>query len=535
MADDTKTAVATGKPANLVPVVDDSSFANLLDTAKFDHMWRVANTFANSTLVPKDFQQKPSDCFIAVQMAVRLQVDPFMFMQNVYMAPGNKPAFYGQFAIALANSRGPFKGPIMFDEIGTKGQDSHGVTAWAIHKTTGERCEITVTIATAKAEGWYTRNTKWKTIPEMMLRYRAGAWLARLYAPEALMGLPTVEEVEDMKDITPGAPEPPKPPQPPRPTRKPAAAATVVEGTATVVDPAPEPAGEQAQASAADPEPEKPRGFEVINAWGEQVFVGDLGMAAETLFSELARCNSPEEVQMLTENCAFLIHNMPKQMHSAWLEAARLRVEQLTPKPAEPEMPTVVQDPAVPDEVVEFRVIMLDGYTFTTDTQAEAMEKLIGELEKAASEQAIDTLIAKNKALLAVMPDAMMEAWGKTVDAAMKRLAPPQKPKADPKPKAEDKPKAAADQAPAGKRTYSNPDELKVPMVYVEGSRDRNWNAWFAACAALLQGLDEVTARTIEDFKFANRYTISDLGVANQAHHGQFMAKLPTYITRNAA
>lgn len=184
-----------GKAAQLI-VQDGGSFANLLDTAKFEHMWRVAQVFSISGMVPKFYDKKPEACFVALQMAVRLDVDPMMFMQNTYMSPDGKPALYGQLAIALVNARGPFRGPIQFELSGAG--DTRRCTAWQISKSTGERCEVTVDVAMAKAEGWYGRNPKWRTITDMMLRYRAGAWLGRVYAPECLMGMQTAEEVEDV-------------------------------------------------------------------------------------------------------------------------------------------------------------------------------------------------------------------------------------------------------------------------------------------------------------------------------------------------
>ena len=50
----------------------------------------------------------------------------------------------------------------------------------------------------AKDEGWYGKNgSKWKTMPELMLQYRAAAFFQRVYAPEISMGLITREEFDD--------------------------------------------------------------------------------------------------------------------------------------------------------------------------------------------------------------------------------------------------------------------------------------------------------------------------------------------------
>ena len=58
----------------------------------------------------------------------------------------------------------------------------------------------------AKAEGWLTKTgSKWQTMPELMLKYRAAAFFGRLYAPEVLMGMQTAEEVIDITPIQPAS------------------------------------------------------------------------------------------------------------------------------------------------------------------------------------------------------------------------------------------------------------------------------------------------------------------------------------------
>ena len=51
----------------------------------------------------------------------------------------------------------------------------------------------------AKKEGWFDKpGSKWKTMPNQMLRYRAAAFWQRVYCPEISMGLMTSEEAEDI-------------------------------------------------------------------------------------------------------------------------------------------------------------------------------------------------------------------------------------------------------------------------------------------------------------------------------------------------
>ena len=59
-------------------------------------------------------------------------------------------------------------------------------------------------MAMANAEGWVSKaGSKWKTMPELMMRYRAAAFFGRLYAPEITMGMHSVEEVVDIQHEEP--------------------------------------------------------------------------------------------------------------------------------------------------------------------------------------------------------------------------------------------------------------------------------------------------------------------------------------------
>lgn len=184
-----------GKAATTI-VKDQSEFSNLLDTSRFDHLWRVAIVFSRSAFVPAHFQGQPENCFVALQMAFRLRVDPLMLMQGIYLVKG-KPGMEAKVAIALVNSRGPFTGPIQYAYKGAEGSDDRRCTAYATYKVTGEKCEATVTLVQAKAKGWYQSNENWRTLTDLMLAYRSATFLARLYAPETLMGMQTVDEVEE--------------------------------------------------------------------------------------------------------------------------------------------------------------------------------------------------------------------------------------------------------------------------------------------------------------------------------------------------
>lgn len=165
------------------------------DKQAFAQMWRAATLLADTSLVPAAYQKKPQDCFVAVEMAVRMNTSPLYVMQNLYVVKG-KPSWAGQACIAMINACGKFRN-VRLVYTGEKGTDGRGCYLAALRLSDGQEIHGTeITMAMAKAEGW-TSNTKWKNMPEQMLGYRAASFFARLHCPEALMGLQTYEEVID--------------------------------------------------------------------------------------------------------------------------------------------------------------------------------------------------------------------------------------------------------------------------------------------------------------------------------------------------
>lgn len=178
--------------------------AGFFDLQSFELMQRVAKGFASSSLVPKDYQGNVANCMIALNLAQRIHGDPLMVMQSLIVVHG-RPTWSAQFMIATANMCGRFSA-LRFEFFGAKDTDAWGCRAWAIEKSTGEKLVgADISIGLAKAESWYSRNgSKWKTMPQQMLMYRAGSWWVRAYAPELSMGLMSADEAGDVFSATPG-------------------------------------------------------------------------------------------------------------------------------------------------------------------------------------------------------------------------------------------------------------------------------------------------------------------------------------------
>lgn len=172
------------------------------DLQGFELMQRVAKALAASTLVPQQFQNNLPNCLVALEMAQRLGASPLMICQNLFVVHG-RPGWSAKFLVASFNQCGRFSA-IRFEWSGTRDTDSWSCKAWATEKSTGEKITgPSISIGLAKKEGWYEKNgSKWKTIPELMLMYRAAAWMVNTHAPEISMGLNTAEELNDVFDAT---------------------------------------------------------------------------------------------------------------------------------------------------------------------------------------------------------------------------------------------------------------------------------------------------------------------------------------------
>lgn len=175
----------------------------LTDSQGFELAQRAAKLLAASSLVPQQYQGNLPNCVIALNMASRVGADPLMVMQNLVIVHG-KPTWSAQFLIATVNTCGRFSA-LRYEFFGAPNSDEWGCRAWAVEKATGEKLIGTdVTLAIAKQEGWFSKNgSKWKSIPQQMLMYRAASWWTRAYAPELSMGLSTADEAADIIDIEP--------------------------------------------------------------------------------------------------------------------------------------------------------------------------------------------------------------------------------------------------------------------------------------------------------------------------------------------
>ncbi len=189
---------------NAVPVGTVASSGKLSvfsDAQSFETALRMAQVLAGSTVVPKSYQNNVGNCMIAIEMASRIKTSPMMVMQNLYIVNGN-PAWSSQWIIAMINSSKRYKTELQF-EFGHDPEDG-GLSCLAYAEDySGHRVEgPKITMTMAEKEGWLNKSgSKWRTMPEVMIRYRAASFFGRVNCPDMIMGIYTQEEVYDMGEV----------------------------------------------------------------------------------------------------------------------------------------------------------------------------------------------------------------------------------------------------------------------------------------------------------------------------------------------
>ena len=187
-----KKEVTVSKPNKLVA---DFSTGIYGSSDNFNLAYQMAKGLSQSTIVPQQFQNNPSNCLIALEQAQRLNMSPMQVMQNLYVIQG-RPSWSSSFLIAMINSSHIFDIELQYEEEEKDGKP-YSCLVWT--EKDGRRINgMHVTMDMAEKEGWTKKNgSKWNTLPALMLRYRAVSFFARLQCPEISLGMYTQEEMYD--------------------------------------------------------------------------------------------------------------------------------------------------------------------------------------------------------------------------------------------------------------------------------------------------------------------------------------------------
>lgn len=243
-------AAPAPQPTQALTLAEKQSIVMGLETVPgFEAMQRCAMALASSDVVPETYQGKTGNCFVALDIALRLRMSPVLVMQNLYLVKG-KASWSGKFQIAVINNSGLFT-PLEWEWKGKQGQDDWGCRAFARRLRDGKMLFGTwIDVTMCKAEGWWNKpdrhgneSSKWQSMPEQMFMYRSASYWLAVHYPEGLAGLPTHEELEDRerfaaaRDVTP----------------PPAKRATIVDAVVAEQASKPEPAADDTLEPGKDP------------------------------------------------------------------------------------------------------------------------------------------------------------------------------------------------------------------------------------------------------------------------------------------
>lgn len=180
------------------PKIEQGAVTIWNDVGMFETAQRTAKLLAASAIVPQQYRGKVADCVVAIDIANRMGLSPLAVMQSSQVVQGNF-SWKGTACKAMIDGCGKYK-PTTYVQVGERNTDSWGYYLQAITKKDGTVVNgVTVDIAMAKKEGWYQKNgSKWQTMPELMLKYRAAAFFMRTECPSLAMGFLTAEENEDI-------------------------------------------------------------------------------------------------------------------------------------------------------------------------------------------------------------------------------------------------------------------------------------------------------------------------------------------------
>ena len=184
----------------------------------FEEGYRLAQLMASTQLVPKDFQGKPAEVLVAIELGMEVGLAPMQALQSIAVING-RPSIWGDGFLALIMSARPYKDHEEFYEV--DGERRDGLTAEDFKKpTTAAVCTFwrhdkakpvtsRFTVAQAAKAGLIGKQGPWTTYPDRMLKMRARSWAGRDCFPDILRGIRTAEEAfdtpEEELDIPPAS------------------------------------------------------------------------------------------------------------------------------------------------------------------------------------------------------------------------------------------------------------------------------------------------------------------------------------------
>lgn len=192
-----------------IAVVDDSAYDTMALMPKtMVQAQDFAKQLSESTLIPKHLQKKPGDCLMVTMQAYRWRIDPFVVANCTSVVHG-RLMYEGKLIYAVLKSMNAIEGRLEF-EFDESDKNNLGITVTGTPRG-GKPQSLSGTV-----KGWRTRTfatdnqgnktdreipNNWDKDPYSQIVYRATRQWARVFAPEAILGVYAPED--DFDDDTP--------------------------------------------------------------------------------------------------------------------------------------------------------------------------------------------------------------------------------------------------------------------------------------------------------------------------------------------
>lgn len=177
-----------------ITVKNTENTSLMLEPTNTEEAAALAERLASSQLIPKSFQGKPNDVFVAMMWSRNLGLPIVQGLQNIAVING-RPSIWGDAALAIVKSSGQLES---FKETVTGAGDQMVATCTLVRRNEVEPYIERFSVADAKAAGLWRKSGPWTQYPKRMLQMRARSFCLRNAFPDLLLGIGLAEEEMDI-------------------------------------------------------------------------------------------------------------------------------------------------------------------------------------------------------------------------------------------------------------------------------------------------------------------------------------------------
>lgn len=167
-----------------------------LAPSNFTEAVRFANAIAQSTMAPKGFAGKPTDCLVAIIMGHELGLSPMAALQNIAVING-RPSVWGDAQLAIVQGHRDYE----WHEECFEGEGDNRAAVFTIKRRGNQPHTVRFSVADAKRAKLWGKEGTWQSYPDRMLQMRPRSWGLRDKFADALRGIAQAEEAADMPPI----------------------------------------------------------------------------------------------------------------------------------------------------------------------------------------------------------------------------------------------------------------------------------------------------------------------------------------------